>query len=261
MRKTYIRTGRRGRPLRLSLALLAAAGALCLWTCGARLRRGAAQTFTGEAALPAQRAYLLSLCRCEDEPTARVEAARFAGRGTAGFLLSAEDGVFVIGAVYEREEDARKVARKVEAAEGIPCGVIVRESPAVTLSLNAVTRQERSALISGDATLREALSGLTRLSFALDAGEKDCGQAQEALSNLIAQADLAKAAIEDSPRLAEDPVGKGYLQMLGGLADGMRGLSEAGAPTVLAFSGRLKYLAVEHTLKLVDFLCALAAGT
>lgn len=256
MKRVRIRTGRRPS-LRWTLPLVCAAGVFYLLTAQGRRAPSVAGSVGGEAitqayTAPAQEIHLLSLGGYDGEAEARVEAARYVGRGTAGYIYPAQQ-LFVIAAGYSTRADAERVAEQLEAAEGLACQVISIRSEPVSLRITAASSQIE-ALITADATLRQVHAQLQPLAFALDGGEADYLQVVGQLQDTIDQAKLAADGLRGDYELSSLPLGQGYLRLLDGYAESLRQVLVTGADTVLAFSSRLKYALIDSRLAYIDFL-------
>lgn len=258
MKTVRIRAGRAARSLRHAALFLGAAGVFYLLS----LRGGAVspqavgapgnEVTTQEYTVPAQEVHLLSFGGYDEEVDARVEAARYVSRGTAGYIYPAER-LFVIAAAYESRQDAERVAGQIEAQEGIACQVISVRSEPVSLRITATPGQIET-LVSADATMREALDELFELSFALDDPQVDYLEVTGRMQDAVDRTCLAANALRGEYALTRLGVGQGYLSLLDGYAESLRRLLTDGAETTLAFSSRLKYALISSRLSYIAFL-------
>ena len=255
---------RRRRPIQITLALCFLLGALIAYACSASLGRKRASVQCAQGAeivsqeyqVPAQSLHMLSFGAYDTEAEARVEAARYVSRGTAGYVYQAAR-LFVIAAGYDAREDAERVAGQLQSAEGIACEVISVKSEPVCLKITA-SQAQIQALISCDATLREALSELLALSFALDGQGADYLQVSSRLQDTLDRTSLAASSLREDYQLASDSIGGGYLRLLTACSGSIRRLLTDGASTTLAFSSRLKYAFLDNRLAYIELLQGLA---
>lgn len=83
---------------------------------------------------------------------ARIEAARNASRGAAGYLVEEGSSTLVLGALYFDAGQARTVADNLAQSEDLDAGVVVREAERVRLRVTATGAQiDWSALDAGRA--------------------------------------------------------------------------------------------------------------
>ena len=208
--------------------------------------------------MPEQNLHMISFGAYDTEAEARVEAARYVGRGTAGYIYPASR-LFVIAAGYEAREDAQRVAEQLQSAEGIACEVLSVKSEPVCLKITAAQAQIQ-ALVSCDATLREALSELGQLSFALDGANSDYLQVTSRLQDTLDRTALAASSLREDYQLAGDAIGGGYLRLLNAYSSSIRQLLTDSAATTLAFSSRLKYAFLDNRLAYIQFLQGLSGS-
>ncbi len=264
MKRVMIRTGR--RPGQVTAALIALGICALLFALStlrhvrSPLVRSAesAEEVSRELVLEGCEGHMLTLLSSSSAQQARVEAARFASRGTCGYVYETAGVYYVIGALYASREDAERVAEKAGEAEGLPCGVISLWAEPVRLSMQG-TEEEIGLFSAADATLRDVLDKLVPLSFALDGGGTDYARVRDELSACAAQVEAMLAPARESYRLAHDPVGSGLFSQLKELRDALGGLLRDAGPDVLACSGRIKYLALAGRLRMIEYLKGLRA--
>ena len=258
MKTMQICTVRRPAQLKAAAAALCAALILSAFTArggrsGTEVRTAqGGEVVTQEYTVPAQALHMISFGAYEEESAARVEAARYVGRGTAGYIYPV-DRLYVVAAGYDSREDAERVAEQIESSEGIVCQVLSVRSEPVSLQMTGTQRQIQT-LVSSDATLRQALGDLQQLSFVLDSGEADYLEVSRRLEDAIDQTALAASQLRGDYALSGDAIGAGYLRLLNGLASSIRQFLTSGAETTLAFSSRIKYACIDNRLAYIDFL-------
>lgn len=200
--------------------------------------------------------YLVSLGRYEARSSARVEAARYVSRGAAGYVLE-DEALEVIGAGYETQEAAARVADQLTETEGLTCRVIVRSGPEVTLRMTA-DQTQIDAFVQAEKALREVSSSLGQLSFAIDRGEAGVSQAVKVIRTQIRRTENAEKVLGEQTAGSSVQVIGQLAELLGGMKEEMNGmLSETGA---MALSSRLKYCYVDMRLREIGLMNALAGG-
>ena len=133
------------------------------------------------------------------------------------------------------------------------------KSEPVCLKITAAQAQIQ-ALVSCDATLREALSELGQLSFALDGANSDYLQVTSRLQDTLDRTALAASSLREDYQLAGDAIGGGYLRLLNAYSSSIRQLLTDSAATTLAFSSRLKYAFLDNRLAYIQFLLGLSGS-
>ena len=113
---------------------------------GALPEREAAQVSSGvvygaretcEMDFPARNFYAACLGKYENAATARIEAARLAERGAAGYIRQDGEKFCVLGAVYENQGDADSVCRRIESMNDMEAEVVLCSAEAMWLGVMA----------------------------------------------------------------------------------------------------------------------------
>ena len=153
---------RRERPSALAWALALLVTMLCVYllTLGIAAApeasidsAGDAPRVTEEASFDAAEAWFVALGRFETATEARIEAARYTPRGAAGYVLEAEDGFLVLGAVYENQAEAESVARALAQSEGLACEVYTERAEGARLRITAA-EADIALVVEAEAGLR-----------------------------------------------------------------------------------------------------------
>jgi len=197
--------------------------------------------------------YLVSFGGYDVMNSAKVEAARYVPRGAAGYVLKKEK-LYVIGAGYERREEAEKACVSLAAQEGLACAVIDVFSPKVEMRMTA-GRLQIEAFAEAEKALRSSALALGRLAFSVDQGDASLAQAQEVVQTHLEKITAAKDALEAQAQNTESGLFKG----MGDLLDEMVGQMEQmlTAEKRMIISSRLKYLYVDVMVRETGMMNAL----
>lgn len=147
---------------------------------------------TEEVVFEPLRAYLVSLGSYATGEEARIEAARNASRGAAGYLVEEGSSTLVLGALYFDAGQARTVADNLAQSEDLDAGVVVREAERVRLRVTA-TGAQIDCLRSTQAELCQTAAQMADLALQLDRAETDAKSARTLLN-------VAAARLEDRER-------------------------------------------------------------
>ncbi len=158
--KTRMVRVRRVEPVRRAAALFLLALGAFVWLTARRgdpvaailsardAERTAAQVVFDPLALHAVRTAV-----CDSEAAARVEAARYASRGAAGFILRREVW-HVLAAGYDTAEEADAVRDGLREKEGMSCDTVSLVCGPARLRVTA-TAEQTAALTGCEAALRD----------------------------------------------------------------------------------------------------------
>lgn len=216
----------------------------------------AQEPVTQDVSLEAMEIHLVVLAQQEDPIQARIEAARYAPRGAAGYLLE-RDGVYqVVGNGYAALEEAEKVAQTLEEEEDIPAQVLSCAGAGALLRVTATPAQQ-SALAEGEALARRLEEELRGHALALDRGERQAPVVRAALSLCAQEAQQAGDRLSRAAGETPNPVAAGVIQLLEQLAQDCGQLAQEEQDTPLTFSSRLKYAYLAAVLGHIDFLNSL----
>ena len=214
---------RRERPTAVAWALALAVTMLAVYvlTLTAALPDPATQTAAAPRVsrpltLPPLRGWCVTLGSYPTPAAARMAAAGYAGSGAAGIVRRSEAGWQVLGALYDSENQARRVADHLREAEAIEAGILPLSADEVRLRITAPEDQieaiaEAAALLKTQAEqLHDLAAQLDRATLQPEAARSLCALSAteaEALCARLAEpkedlcADLAKALIRLSGHL------------------------------------------------------------
>ena len=258
---------RRERPSALAWALALLVTMLCVYllTLGIAAApeasidsAGDTPRVTEEASFDAAEAWFVALGRFETATEARIEAARYTPRGAAGYVLEAEDGFLVLGAVYENQAEAESVARALAQSEGLACEVYTERAEGARLRITAA-EADIALVVEAEAGLR-ALAAETRdLALALDRGETDAGAARTLLSVAASRLEDVLARLRNIPGAQENPVTARLMAMAEQFRAALFVLSGENTENTLSLSAKIKYNSINITLEHMRYLRELNA--
>lgn len=208
---------------------------------------------TEEIAIEPLSVYLVSFGGYDVMNSAKVEAARYVPRGAAGYILKREK-LYVIGAGYEKREDAEKACISLAAQEGLACAVIEAFSPQVEMRVTAGRRQIE-AFVEAERALREGAGTLGMMGFAVDRGEATLMQAQEVVRTHLNRIRAAKAALDALNSQADNGL---FSEIAGLLEETVLQMEEMlEEQKKMGLSSRLKYLYVDMRVREIEMMNAL----
>ena len=258
---------RRERPSALSWALALLLTMLCVYllTLGLAAAPEAsidsgddAPRVTEEASFEAAEAHFVALGRFATATEARIEAARYAPRGAAGYVLETADGFLVLGAVYESAAEAGSVAGALRQSEGLACEVHTERADGARLRITAA-EADIALVVEAEAGLR-ALAAETRdLALALDRGETDAGAARTLLSVAASRLEDVLARLRNVPGAQDNPVTARLLAMAEQFRAALFVLSGENTENTLSLSAKIKYNSINITLEHMRYLRELNA--
>ena len=262
--KTRMVRVRRAEPVRRAAALFLLALGAFVWLTARRgdpvaailsardAERTAAQVVFDPLALHAVRTAV-----CDSEAAARVEAARYASRGAAGFILRREVW-HVLAAGYDTAEEADAVRDGLREKEGMSCDTVSLVCGPARLRVTA-TAEQTAALTGCEAALRESAALVASLSRAVDRGEASVSQAAAVLEAQRAALEEARSRLAVAAGEAADPRVVSPLLALAARAErGLSGLTgERAALPAALFSGRMKALFLSLRTEEIDYLASL----
>ena len=168
---------RRDRPSALAWAIALAVTMLAVYFLTLDAARpdvvesvAAAPRVTREIAFEPIEGWCVSLASCKSDGEARIQAAGFTARGAAGVAMRADGAWRVLGAVYESEREARRIAQRLRKDEDIDAEVICLSADALTLRITA-PQYQIDAVEAADALLREQTWQLGQIALQVDRGE------------------------------------------------------------------------------------------
>ena len=168
---------RRERPTAVALAIALCVTMLVVYVLTLDLKgpdvvesMAAAPRVTREIDFEPLEGWCVVMAICESPQQARLMASAWVGRGAAGYVAELEDGWAVVGAVYDGEKEARRVAKRLNDDEGIPAEATRLSAEGVRLRITAPQAQIE-AVAGADALLREQTRQLGEAALQLDRGD------------------------------------------------------------------------------------------
>ncbi len=216
-----------------------------------------AERIRTEVVLPALALHAVRTATCDSEEAARVEAARYVPRGAAGFVLHRETW-HVLAAGYESEEEAIRVRDHLREVENIPCDTVSLVCGSVTVRVTA-TAGQTDALVTCERTLRETVTLIGALSYAVDRGDASVSHAVGSLKKQCEA--LRKACVLFEAGAGESPDSAVCRPLAAICEEAARKIDilteDASALTTVQFSGRMKAIFLQLRISQIEFLAAL----
>ena len=255
---------RRDRPGALALALAFAVTMLVVYlmTLGSAAEdarnkpstRSSEPRVTRELTLEPLAVYCVQFGRFSGAGEARVEAARYAERGAAGYVYADGAQFLTLGAGYPERSDAERVAERLREREGLAAQVFARSCDAVRLKITAPEDQIETFL-RADALLRAQVNQLGELAFQIDRGEIGAEAARALVAVQAAEARELLAELAEIP--GENAIFAGLTARVEKLSAELNVLSFENIETDLFISGKIKYNYLDARLGYIDFLRSL----
>lgn len=258
---------RRDRPTALSWAVALAVTMLAVYlitlsavpqaedAAGSAVR---GERVTLEATLEGVEMYFADLGCHGDAGEARIAAAQLAQRGAAGVVWTDAAGSHVLGAAYELEADAARIAARLADRESLAADVLRLSAGPVTLRITAA-KADAEAVVQADKILRAQLAQTAGMALQVDRGELPAASARTLAAVSASELDGARRALAAIPGGADDAVCVGLTARLEALSESLRSLSR-GKDSGAALSGRLRCCHVAGVLSLIELLDELNAG-
>lgn len=247
---------RRERPTIVAgaMALAITMGMVYLATIGVRqpVDRAARERVTQEITLSGVEVWLVELGEFEDETSARIAAARLTELGAAGVVLTEDSCVRVLGAAYESEADAARIAERLRDQDDLSSAVLARSVPAVTMRITA-PQEDIDAIVGADTALRAALRQAGTLALQIDRGE--IGARSARLLAAVSRSELSSAlkCLKNVEGAQENAICSAFLSELQRLSDDL-GETAQGNADGAALSGRLRACHVRGILGLINLM-------
>lgn len=214
----------------------------------------AGERVTREVAFAPLEVHCVQFGSFTDAQNARIEAARYVGRGAAGYVKQDGENFRVLGAGYSQKSDAERVAKRLAEEEKIDCTVLSCASEQVKMRITAGENQI-SAILAADEALRTQVEQFGGLAFKIDRGELS-GDAARTL--IAVQASQVRDVLEDLKAIpGENPVYRGLTGQMEFLSATLDLLSYKNTETDLSLSGKIKYNYISVRLGYIDFLRSL----
>ncbi len=199
---------------------------------------------TREIAFEGLKGWCVQMAACDSDQAARLAASAYSGRGAGGYVTRLEGEWAVLGAVYESEQDAARIARRLSQDEGIPSRVVCLEAEPVKLRITAPEAQI-DAIAEADALLRRETRRLGEIALQLDRGELRSEAARTLCGVSAEEAATAARALSAIPGAAENALCAGLIGRLETLSDMEKALSGSGEQGA-SLSGMVRCAQIEN---------------
>lgn len=188
----------------------------------------AAPRVTRELEFEALRGWCVCMARCDTDQAARLAASAYGSRGAGGYVAQLDGAWLALGAAYESEKDAARIAARLKNEAGVAAETLRLEAPRVTLRVTAPQAQI-DAIADADARLRRQTWRLGELALQLDRGElrPDAARALFAVSSQEAAG--AAQTLADIPGARDNALCAGLIERLEMLSGMLRTLSDSKA--------------------------------
>ena len=243
---------RRERPTAVALAIALCVTMLVVYVLTLDLKgpdvvesMAAAPRVTREIDFEPLEGWCVVMAICESPQQARLMASAWVGRGAAGYVAELEDGWAVVGAVYDGEKEARRVAKRLYDDEGIPAEATRLSAEGVRLRITAPQAQIE-AVAGADALLREQTRQMGEAALQLDRGDMSADAARTLCALSAREAREAGQRLAAIPGAAENGLCSGLIERLNALAGALDAVSNGGASAGAALSGMLRCAQAEN---------------
>lgn len=199
---------------------------------------------TREIAFEGLKGWCVQMAACDSDQAARLAASAYSGRGAGGYVTRLEGEWAVLGAVYESEQDAARIARRLSEEAGIPSRVVCLEAEPVKLRITAPEAQI-DAIAEADALLRRETRRLGEIALQLDRGELRPEAARTLCGVSAEEATTAARALSAIPGAAENALCAGLIGRLETLSDMEKALSGSGEQGA-SLSGMVRCAQIEN---------------
>lgn len=183
--------------------------------------------------------YLVSLYDCGSGESARMLASGYTGRGAAGYVYQTGEGWQVIGAAYEEERDAERIARRLSADEGLDAQVLPISVGKVDMRITAPEIQI-SAIAEADALLRDQTRQLGNMALQLDRNEISTGTVCTLCAVASTRAKACAEILNNIPGSAENDLCKALIKRLTALSELLGTIGESLGEDTSTLSGMLR---------------------
>ena len=214
---------------------------------------GSAPRVTEEVAFERTQAWFVALGRYETAEEARIEAARYTRRGAAGYVLETADGYLVLGAAYETEAEAARVAESLSQTENLACEVHAESAGRVRLRVTA-EEAHIDLVCEAEATLRALAAETADIAFQLDRAEIDPEAARTLLSVSASRLEDLLERLRAVPGAAENAITADLIAMVEQFRASLFVLSGENSKSTLSLSAKIKYNSIDVTLEHMRYL-------
>lgn len=190
--------------------------------------------------------WCVCMARCDSDQAARLAASAYSARGAGGCVTPLDGGWAVLGAVYDSERDARRIAERLSEEAGVPAEAICLQAEAVKLRITAPQAQI-DAISDADALLRLQGRRLGEIALQLDRGELRPEAARTLCAVAAEEAASASTALAAIPGAPDNALCAGLIERLTALSDMESALSASGEQGA-SLSGMIRCAQIEGFL-------------
>lgn len=202
---------------------------------------------TREIEFQALRGWCVSMARCDSAQEARLTAASYGARGAGGYVVQLDGAWQVLGAVYDSERDAARIAERLSLREGISAEAIFLDAAGVKLRVTAPQAQI-DAIAGADALLRRQTGQLGQIALQLDRGELRPDAARTLCAVAAEEAATSARSLAGIPGAADNALCAGLIERLNAQAEMQRALAAESDGRGAALSGLMRCAQIEGFL-------------
>lgn len=180
---------------------------------------------TREIGFEALEGWCVRMAACETSQAARVEAAKWVGRGAAGYVAELDGAWAVLGAVYDSRREAERVAQRLASEAGVPAEVVRLRAEPVRLRVTGPEAQI-DAIAGADAMLRSQAERLGGLALQVDRNEITPDAVRALCALAASEATRAGEALSGIPGSDGNALCAGLVDCLAALRDGLRAIAD-----------------------------------
>ncbi len=207
----------------------------------------AAPRVTKEIAFEPLTGWCVSMAACDSDQEARLAASAYGSRGAGAYVAQLEGTWRVLGAVYESEQDARRIAKRLADQEGLQAEALRLEADRVKLRITAPQAQI-DAIAGADALLREQTRQLGQIALQLDRGELRPDGARTLCGLAAQEAAEASQTLSGIPGASDNALCAGLIARLDSLCEMQRALAASTGEKGATFSGMIRCAQIENFL-------------
>ena len=219
----------------------------------------AAPRVTREIAFEPIERWCVSLCACDSAEAARIQASAYTSRGAAGFVTRVDDAWHVLGAAYETQREAERVAGRLQKDETIDAAALCLAAEGVTLRITAPERQIE-AVAAADAMLREQTRQLGEIALQIDRNEIRPEAVRTLCALSATEAAEAGKALRDIPGASENRLCAALIERLETLSGLLDAVAKTRETSGAALSGMVRCAKIENLVGQREFQAGLTKG-
>ena len=245
---------RRERPTALALAVALCVTMLVVYVLTLNVggpdvveSMAAAPRVTREICFEALDGWCVTMGERDTQEEARLLAAGYVSRGAAGYVAELDGKWTVLGALYDGERDARRIAERLREDEGLPAQAVRLGAPELTLRITAPESQI-DAVAGADALLRRQTAQLGQMALQLDREEIRAESARALCALAATEAAEAGAALRAVPGAEDNALCKALIDRLSALSELQKAAADSASAGSATLSGMLRCAQLETFL-------------